>query len=206
MRSSGGGIAGRLARPSWRDPRLVIGIALIAASVALVVSLVRAADRTEPYFMLARDVAPGTVLGQDDLVVGDSRLSTSVYVGAAQQPWGKVITRTLTAGELLPQTALAEPEAYSARPVALRTTRPVADSIGPGSLVDVWLTVTDAAGTPSSRLVGQSLAVEAIERDEGSFAGTGVETVYVVVPREGMEAFLDALASEGELSVVGMAG
>ncbi|WNM23858.1 SAF domain-containing protein [Demequina capsici] len=197
---------GRLAPPSWRDPRLLIGIVLIAASVAGVVSLVRAADSTAPVYMAVRELPAGTVLDQEDLVVAHVRVDAGTYVGATEQPWGQVLTRPVGVGELVPAGALSSVDAYDARPVAVRTTRPVAQGIGPGSIVDVWVTVVDEDGQPSSRLVGEQLAVDAVEADDAAFAGSGAQTVYVIVPQDRMEAFLDALAVDGDLSVVGLAG
>ncbi len=206
MAAKAGMVAGRLTRPGWRDPRLLVGIVLIAASVAGVVSLVRANDRTVPVFVAVDDLVPGAVLDEGDVAVAHVRVDTDAYVGALDEPWGQVVIRAVGEGELLPTGALADAADFTSRPVALRTTRPVSEGIARGSLVDVWLTVLDDAGTPSSNLVAQSLVVDAVARDDGSFAGTGIETVYVVVPEEQMEGFLDAIAVEGELSVVGLAG
>ena len=72
--------------------------------------------------------------------------------------------------------------------------------------MDVWLTVEGADGAPTSTLVGESLVVDAVQTSSGAFTSTGSETVYVVVPEAEMEGFLDALATDGELSVVGLAG
>ncbi|WP_062201102.1 SAF domain-containing protein [Demequina salsinemoris] len=205
MATTTGMTVGRLARPGWRDPRLLVGLVLIAASVAGVVSLVRANDRTAPVYVAVDDLVPGAVLDEGDLAVAHVRVDGDAYVGAAEEPWGQVVTRAVGEGELLPAEALAEAEDFTGRPVAVRTTRPIAEAIDRGSLVDVWLTVTDDDG-PSSELVAQSLVVDAVDRDDGSFAGTGVETVYVVVPADEMEGFLDAIAVDGDLSVVGLAG
>ena len=54
-------VVGRVRRPSWRDPRLLVGLALIALAVAAVVLIVQRSDTTEPFYAAARDLAPGTV-------------------------------------------------------------------------------------------------------------------------------------------------
>src|SRR4249919_2650772 len=48
-------VVGRVRRPSWRDPRLLVGIALIALAVAAVVLIVQRSDTTEPFYAAARD-------------------------------------------------------------------------------------------------------------------------------------------------------
>ncbi|MBN9374777.1 MAG: hypothetical protein J0I40_05175, partial [Cellulomonas sp.] len=45
-------VAQRLRRPGWRDPRLLTGLALVAASVALGSWALRAAERTVPVFVV----------------------------------------------------------------------------------------------------------------------------------------------------------
>ena len=70
--------AGRLRRPGWRDPRLLVGVALIAASVVLGSWAVTTAQRTVPVYV-ARDVLPpGAPLTSAALVVADVRLGDRV--------------------------------------------------------------------------------------------------------------------------------
>ncbi|WP_159448410.1 SAF domain-containing protein [Demequina sp. NBRC 110052] len=199
-------VAGRLTRPSWRDPRLLIGLVLIALSVAAVASIVRGADRTEPFYAARGPLPAGTVLDESDVVVVQVRVADGVYAAPAAPPWGRVLSRSVGEGELVPMAALVAPEAFDGRPVAVTTARPLAEGIGRGAIVDVWLTVEGADGAPTSTLVGESLVVDAVQTSSGAFTATGSETVYVVVPEAEMEGFLDALATEGELSVVGLAG
>jgi hypothetical protein len=116
-----------------------------------------------------------------------------------------VLSRVVGDGELVPHAALAEQGDFTGRPIAVRTSLPLAQGVEPGSLVDVYLTRTDA-DEPSTTLVASSLVVESVDHDSGSFSAGSVETVYVVVPQRDIEPFLDALASKGEISVVGLAG
>ncbi len=91
-------VAGRVRRPSWRDPRLLIGLALIALAVAAVVLIVERSDTTEPFYAASRDLAPGTVLAKDDLVVVHVRVSSGEYVSQPDAVVGKVLDRTVGAG------------------------------------------------------------------------------------------------------------
>ncbi len=72
-------------------------------------------------------------------------------------------------------------------------------------MVDVYLTRTDA-DAPHTELVASGLVVESVDHESGSFSAGAVETVYVVVPEQDVARFLDALASEGDISVVGPVG
>ena len=199
-------LAGRLRRPGWKDPRLLIGLFLIAASVAGVSAMVRSADVTTPYYAAKGTLTPGTVITEADVVVVNARLSGGDYVKPGDAPWGHVVTRTVGDGEMLPQSALAAADDFSARTVAVQTTLPLASGVKEGSVVDVFLTREGPSGDPQTSKVGADLVVESVERSGGNFSSSTVETVYVVVPRGEIETLLDALASRGDVSVVGIAG
>ncbi|WP_062132024.1 hypothetical protein [Demequina aestuarii] len=203
-------VAGRLRRPGWKDPRLLIGLLLIAVAIVGVSGIVNAADRTTPHYVAHATLTPGMVLGADDLAVAHVRVGEGAYItadGAGDtEPWGQVVTRVVEEGELIPARALASPDEFDGRPVAVVTTSPVAADVRPGSSVDVWVTHADGEGEAHSSLVGDGLVVADLDNDDGAFGAGGGETVYVVVPRTGLEDFLEALATGGEVSVVGLAG
>ncbi|WP_370514079.1 hypothetical protein [Cellulomonas sp. JZ18] len=113
-------VAARLRRPGWRDPRLLVGVVLVAASVALGSWAVGAAQRTVPVWV-ARDVlAPGDTLRASDLVVADVRIGAAVdgYLRADRGlPDDRVVLRTVGAGELVPLRAVGRADALEVRPV-----------------------------------------------------------------------------------------
>lgn len=203
-------VAGRLRRPGWKDPRLLIGLLLIAVAIVGVSGIVGAADRTTPHYVAHATLTPGMVLEADDLAVAHVRVGEGPYLPAegadVVEPWGQVVTRVVDEGELVPAAALASPDDFDGRPVAVVTTSPVAADVRRGSLVDVWVTQAKGDSEAQSSLVGEGLVVADVESDEGAFGGGSGETVYVVVPRTGLETFLEALAADGEVSVVGLAG
>lgn len=205
MTDRGGPIAGRLRRPGWRDPRLLIGILLVAASLVAVAMVVRDADRTEPMYAARDTLTPGTVIGAEHLVAVNVRVPGQAYVPADADPTGLVVTRTVAAGELLPQSALARPDEFDGRPVAVRSELPLSEGVAPGALVDVFLTVGGPAG-PVTRPIAEGLAVEAVVRGEQQFGVSRGDTVYVVVPSGDIADFLAALATDGSISVVGLGG
>ena len=200
-----GPIAGRLKRPSWRDPRLLIGIALVAASVVAVAGIVRAADATEPFYAAKGTLTPGTVLAADDLMVAHVNVGSAAYLDATQEPpVGSVVTRTVGEGELVPATALASSDAVAVRPVPVATSLPLDAGVVPGSVVDVWLTTVDEAGVASTVLLGESLVVTEVADAEGAFAVDSDQVVYVAVPQDEVAGFLQAVAGGGDLAVLGL--
>ena len=201
-------VAGRVRRPGWKDPRLLVGLLLIAVAIVGVTVIVQGADRTAAYYAAGTTLTPGSVIEEGDLTVTHVRVAEGTYLAAtdAAEPWGQVATRVIEHGELIPASALTGPEQFDARPVAVVTTSPVADDVQAGASVDVWVTAPDEAGQPVSALVGEQLVVTDVVREEGAFATARTPTVYVVVARDGLQDFLQALAADGEVSVVGRGG
>ena len=58
--------APRLKKPSWKDPRLLLGIMLVLASTAGVVALVGSADQTTEVFVVDEDIPVGTPVSAED--------------------------------------------------------------------------------------------------------------------------------------------
>jgi len=201
MSSRSDSVAGRMRRPSWRDPRLLVGLALIAVAVVAVAMIVQRADTTEPFYAAARDLAPGTVLSERDLVVAKVRVSGGEYVRSADAVVGKVLDRTVGEGELVPASALVAPDAFDSRSIAVVSAMPLADGVGVGSRVDVWVTVQTDSG-PQSRLVGADLAVTDVREAKSALGSSGGQTVYIAVPTSEVAAVLNAVSSGGDVAIV----
>lgn len=206
VNASNGPIAGRIKRPSWRDPKLLVGLALIAFSVVAVATVIQGADTTAPYYSARHTLTPGTVITEADVTLVNVRVGTGTYLAAdAAAPWGQVVTRVVGPGELIPASSLVPQDEFDSRPVAVRTSLPLGEAIARGSIVDVWLTVETEDG-PESTQIAEGLIVEQVDRAGGAFSVANSETVYVVVPGNQLADFLDAIASGGDISVVGLAG
>jgi len=198
-----GAVAGRLRRPGWRDPRLLIGVLLMAAAVVGVAFALQSADRTVAHYAAAAALAPGTVLEEEDVRVVHVRVADGDYVSAEAPPWGMVVTRTIGSGELVPAAALGDPGSWDGRVLGVVVHAPVDPEIGSGSTVDLWLTATDGDG---STVIAEDLVVAEVARDEGAFSVSSGETVYLSVPRADVASVLDAVGSGGAVTVVGRGG
>lgn len=199
-------VAGRLKRPTWTDPRLLVGVILIGVSVAGVVTLLRQADESLQVYQAVGTLPAGTVLSAADVALTSARVDPDLYVQDADDLRGMVVTRTVGDGELVPAGAVTTPEGFDGRPVAIVTALPLSSTVVPGALVDVWLTVEGPDGVPVSERIGDGLVVQAVDDDEAAFGIGGQQTVHVVVPASLVATVLEATASDGELSVVGGAG
>lgn len=200
MNPSVGPIAARLKRPGWMDPRLLVGLMLIAISVWGTTSLVSRADRTEPFLVARETLTPGTPLSEKNVVISHVRIGDG-YISAEHPPWGSVVTRTIAPGELIPSSAVEDSEDFDSRPVAVSSALPLAEGIEPGAVVDVWLVREGLAGSESV-LVASELVIDQVDRDSGAFSA-GTETAYVLVPADEVGDFLASLAEEGDVVVVG---
>ena len=109
----------RLRRPRWRDPRLLVGLVLVLASVAGVVALLAAAQRTQTYWVAARDIAPGTPVDAAAFVPAEAQLgdAAGLYLTADHPaPAGQVVGAVVRRGELVPAGVMAPADPARRRP------------------------------------------------------------------------------------------
>src|SRR4249919_977186 len=131
--------AARLRRPSWRDTRLLVGLLIVLGSVALGARVVATADDTAPVYAARVTLPAGTALSPAVLDVIKVRLGPAAgrYLsGIRPPPAGTVLLRTVTAGELVPASAMGRAEALRRRPVGIPVDGALPAGIAPGGLVD----------------------------------------------------------------------
>lgn len=203
--------SGRVARrPAWRDPRFAIGIVLVAASAALGAWAVRSASSTQEIYAVTADVAPGTDLSAEGvLTVVSSHPGTGSYVLAGELPERAVATRPLSAGELLPSSAVGERTEQDLRPVVVPVSSGLPGGVGVGTSVDLWLLPRASAASVATgeeaqtRLVATSLVVSGVgEEDKSLVGGSQGRDVEVLVPADTLPQVLAALGAEGSLVLV----
>lgn len=205
----------RVKRPGLRDPRLGVGVVLVAGSVALGGWAVEQADRTVQVYVAREVLTPGETVGDEQLSVTAARLpsSGSGYLLADDPlPTGLVATRTVGQGELVPAAAVAAGESLDTRPVSLLVQGSLSNGVVPGALVDLWSTPTPA---PSGRgtgdpvepvLVAQGLRVADVREEDGLFSGAAASAVEVLVPRDELPSVLRAVAGDGKITLVPLTG
>ncbi len=199
--------AARLRAPSWRDPRLLVGLLLVLGAVVLGARVVAAADDTSPYYAAARPLVPGDRVGPDDVRVVDVRLPDSAdgYVGA-RDPLapGTVATRTVGEGELLPLAALGTQGDVALQPVGIPV-EAAAPGLGTGAVVDVWVALPDPERAGSflepERTV-QGATVAGVTDSGSALGGTGGRTVEVLLEQDALAEVLGALANDAVVSLV----
>ena len=132
--------AARLKRPSWRDPRLLMGILLVLVSVAGVVFLVNSADRTTEVYA-ARDG-----IGVGEALTGENVVRAKVRLGETEQhyipvesglPEGVVAVQRIAKDQLVPRASLGEVDQLDRKPVALTIDETLPSQAVEGARVDV---------------------------------------------------------------------
>ncbi len=202
--------APRIGRPSWRDPRLVIGLLLVLASTAGVTALVGSLDRTTDVLAARTELPVGARLESGDLTTVAVRLggSEQKYLRASSGlPEDAVVTRLVRPGELVPAAAVGRPDELDRKPVGLPIEDPLPAGTEPGVRVDVWVALPEAASGQGSRFEQPRLLLEGAEVSEIAVSESALGTdfrsrVYVLVADETMPALLNALSNDAKIAVV----
>ncbi len=206
-------VAPRLRRPSWRDPRLVVGLVLVALAVALGSLAVSSASRTVPVWAAQGALTPGDAVTRDALRIVEVRLGegTERYLSAEEPlPEDLVVTRVVGEGELVARTALGDPASLDLRSVAVPVDNALSNRVTKGSVVDVWFVPDagapgrdDAAVEPYA--VVEGAVVEQLDDSSGIVIGSS-STVHLQVPSADLAALLGALGDDGTVDIVPVAG
>jgi hypothetical protein len=104
-------LARRAVAPGWRDPRLWIGLAIVAASVLAGALVLGSSDDTVPVWAASGHLSAGQVLTSADLAVRRVRFGdqtgAGLYLRADRQlPSGLRLSRDVGPGELVPKAAV----------------------------------------------------------------------------------------------------
>lgn len=194
--------ATRAGRAGWRDPRLWVGILIVAVSVVAGARLLAAADDTVAVWAVASDAGPGARLTADDLVAHRVRFGDADDLGRYfavddELPSDLRLVRPVSAGELLPRAALGSAGAGADTvelPISVDADQ-VPPSVGSGSVVDVYL--LDPRGRRGRPGTAPALAGATVVDASGSdttFGGsTGRRQLVLAVPEADAAAFLDTL-------------
>ena len=172
-------VAGRVQPPRWRDTRLALGVLLILVSVVAGSRVVAGAQRVEQAWALQHDLAAGTTLQAADLRLVEVRLDAvgTNYVRAADaDPAGRVLSRPVTSGELLPVAALQPADAATMSAVTVPVERfHYPSGLDRGQLVDVYVTAKTASGTGQGapERVLADVLVSGVDRDGSRFGSAG---------------------------------
>lgn len=188
----------------WRDPRMWIGLAIVAVSVVAGARVLAAADDTVEVWVVASDMGAGDVVTAADLVAERVRFADDsgldAYVTADEElPADLRLRRGVAAGELLPRSALGPAEGAETVQVPIAVdVEQVPPSVGPGSVVDVYLLAPGGApGGPAREAEPVLSAVGVVDAPavETSFGTTGKRQLVLAVSEDQAPRFFALLGA-----------
>jgi hypothetical protein len=208
--------ARRSSAPGWRDPRLWIGLAIVAASMIVGALVLGTSDETVPVWAAADTLGTGHVLNADDLAVRrvrfDDARAASLYFRADEQlPADVRLSHEVGAGELLPRAAVGRSDGPDQRevPVSVAADQ-VPRDVDVGDAVDVYLrpgSRTGCAGTSvcDGRPVLSGVTVVDAPPANEAFGSDGSRMLVLAMSDGQAQRFFRLLATtdDAALTVVG---
>lgn len=208
--------ATRLQRPAWRDARLLIGLVLVVASVAVGSTVVAAADDRTAMYAARGPLVPGQPLTEDDLVRVDVQLGSagqrylSADAGLAPE---RFVLREVAAGELVPAVAVGERDRVSVQALTLSVDAGTVAALGVGSRVDVYVNPTEPGATRADAFAGPVLALEGVSvaslpKTSGGLSGGagGDRPVQVMAPRQRIKDIIGQVDDGARVTMVPATG
>lgn len=189
------------------DPRVVLGVVLVAVSTLGVTGVVQSLNRTVPVYRAAEPLVPGAHISAADLVATPVRLGPAdpLYLTGPVPAAGYVVTRTIAAGEMVPLSALGSASAVDVASVVVDLSTRLSGSIVAGAVVDVWSAPRKAGSTTEFGapvvLVSGATVVRTIA-PQGIVQAAQQNTVELQVPRDDVAAVLQAVADGARISAV----
>lgn len=187
------------------DLRFLIGIALVIISITGVWFLIAASDDITPVLQTTRTITEGEVVTTDDFTVAEVGLGALAedYASPGDVTEGQVATRTLRAGELMPDSALAPASASRSTTIVVESSTPIPHDVAAGTVVELWSAppLEDGRSFDSPRILVADVIVRDVIEADGMLAESGV-SVELVIDRADVAGVLDAVTGGAVLSVV----
>jgi hypothetical protein len=193
------------------DPRILIGVALIAASALGTTALVSALTRTVVVYRAEGPLVAGDRVTAGRLAPATVRLGDAarLYLSGTIPEGGLIATRPVAAGEMVPRSAVGTDVAVRSATVVVDLASPLAAGVAVGSRVDLW---SAAKADPNENryeapvvLVGDAV-VSRVVAPAGLITASAKDSVEVQVPREEVASVLAAQAGGARLSAVEIGG
>lgn len=201
--------ATRAQPPGWRDPRLWLGVAIVAVSVVAGARILGTADDSVTVWAAARDVAPGDTVREDDLVstsvrFGDSADLDHYLLTSAPLPDDLRLTRGLGAGELVPAAALGSGEEAGTVIVSLAFPHElIPTNIGTGSVIELLVIPDDDKSVTSepTTVLSDVVVIDAPSAADSLGSVSRGRQLVLGVPEAESDALTEILAASEDQRV-----
>ncbi|MFS0911345.1 SAF domain-containing protein [Microbacterium sp. 179-I 3D2 NHS] len=198
-------VLSRPQRAFWGDVRFLVGIVLVALSVGGVWLLVAASDATTPVLQAKRTITPGEILEAGDFQVIEVGLGpvTGDYLAPQDLEPGRIASRTLQKGELVPSGVLADAAESRRTTVVVESSTSLPEDVVAGTVVEVWHAppLDDGRSFDEPRILVAEVIVRAVVEADGMLAAEETQ-VELVIDRADVAEVLSAITGGSTLSVV----
>jgi hypothetical protein len=186
----------------------VAGVVMVLLSVVIGSAVVDGADRAARVWAVRRALPAGTTVQKADLVERKVRLygaDAARYLDATADPTGRPLTRDLGAGDLLPLSALGDPNAAKARRVVglpLSRAHALGGGVRRGDVVDVVATRKSPNGAFTTYAVVRRARVVDVTRPANGLGRNDLVVLVEVAPDLALAVLAAVQSAELDLSLV----
>jgi hypothetical protein len=206
--------AKRLQRPSWRDPRLLVGLVLVLLGTALGARIIATSDDTVPMYAASTVIRPGDHLTSDNVRRVDVQLGdeTSRYLSARSAvPDDSYALRDIPEGELVPLSAVGTGSTVTVQAVTVEVDANSARGLPANAVVDVWVSSRDTQSTQEryleATLALERVSVSPVTQDPSRFgAAASSMAVQLRVPRNKVAEIIAAVDRQSRFTLVPVPG
>jgi hypothetical protein len=191
---------------SWKKSpvQLVMSVVVIAGSVVGAWVVIESSKITEVYLVTDTDLASGTPLAETELRKTDLALFGlgDKYLQAGELPEGSYLTKPVSAGEVIPKSAVTTQQLDDFSNLVLTPSIELSSALAPGSIVSVWASpALDYQNFGEPAIAAVDVEVVQIREPEGSFAQPG-KSVELRVPIGSIQSLLRAIANGDAIALM----
>jgi len=186
-----------------RPVQLLLSAAVIAGSVVGAWFVIESSKITEVYLVTKSDLASGTALNQENLESAELVLFErgGQYLQEGELPLGAYLTRTISAGEVIPRSAVTTQALDDYSNIVLTPSVEISSAITPGSKVSVWASpALDYQSFGEPAIAALDVEVVQVKQPEGSFA-SATKSVEIRVPKTSIQSILRAIANRDAIAL-----
>jgi len=187
------------------DSRLVVGSLVIIASVCAGYFVINSADHSSKVYVTTTTLFAGTALTDHNLSLVPANLASAsnAYIAEGDLVAGSIATRTIGAGEFLPESAVGSASSVTSTRLVVDVTSGLPTDTIPGTAVDVWATLVDPFGdVPSSSSIVVPGATFVREVESNSIASEVSLRAELLIPRSALRSLLVAQGDGARIVVV----
>ena len=184
--------------------QLLLSAAVIAGSVVGAWFFIESSKITEVYLVTRSDLASGTALSEENLETAELALFArgGQYLTKGELPLGSYLTRTISAGEVVPKSAVTTQALDDYSNIVLTPSVEISSAITPGTKVSVWASpALDYQSFGEPAIAALDVEVVQVKEPEGSFA-SAAKSVEIRVPITSIQSILRAIANRDAIALM----